>query len=323
MELLRKPPYPLFAPYSVPETNFGYIAVLKDKARNEVLDMTSLSSDSSYKIFYQIPQHIAIYDDFYSFEVYEDEGDEFGDLVVEDNLEIVRPYIDSTSLGSNATEIAKYTQYEKIARAIIDSITGGFYYNKYIMQTTGQGADYISLWNRAYKILRVYENSALVYDINNIDNGPALGDWNYVITKDKASITKVSVAPIIDFNRSEQKQTNLRIAESDSYTLFDTADSGVVFTVSSGSLFPEGYDYTFELEQGYKVVPNDIGDATLMLIEDIECGKLDYFKRYITSYSTDQFKIQIDKSSFEGTGNILVDKILKKYTTDIGKPGVL
>lgn len=323
MELLRKPPYPLIAKYSVPDANFGYIAILKDKSRDQILDTVALSSDPSYQISYVIPDNIVKYDDFYSFEVYEDEGDEFGDLVVEDNLEIVRPYIDPTKLGSSASEIAEYTNYEKIARAIIDSITGGFYYNTYTMQVAGQGADYISLWNRAYKILKVYENSALVYDASNTENGPALGDWNYLITRDKTSITKESVAPIIDFNRSEQKQTNLRIAESDSYTLFDTADSGVVFTVSSGSLFPEGYDYTFELEQGYKVVPNDIGDATLMLMEDIKCGKLDYYKRYVVNYATDQFKIQIDKSVFEGTGNILVDKILSKYVNDMSKPGVL
>jgi hypothetical protein len=323
MELFRKPPYPLTASYDVPDANFGYIVILKDKERNEVLDMVALSSNSSYKILYQVPDSIALYDDFYSFEVYEDQGDQLGEIVVEDNLEIVRPYVDPEKLGSTATEISEYIQYEKIARAVIDSITGGFYYNKYIMQVSGLGADYIPIWNRARKILKVYENSVLVYDINNTETGPALGDWNYFITRDKTSITKESVAPIIDFNRSEQKQTNLRIAESDSYTLFDTADSGVVFTVSSGSLFPEGYDYTFELEQGYKVVPNDIGDATLMLIEDIKCGKLDYFKRYITSYSTDQFKIQIDKSSFDGTGNILVDKILSKYVNDMGKPGVL
>ena len=83
------------------------------------------------------------------------------------------------------------------------------------------------------------------------------------------------------------------------------------------------YDYIFQLEQGYKVVPNDIKDATLMLINDIKCGKLDYYKRYIVNYSTDQYKIQIDKSSLEGTGNILVDKILDKYKTSISKPGVL
>ena len=60
-----------------------------------------------------------------------------------------------------------------------------------------------------------------------------------------------------------------------------------------------------------------------MLIEDIKCGKLDYYKRYITSYNTDLFKIQFDKSMFDGTGNYIVDKILEKYEFNITRPGVL
>jgi hypothetical protein len=90
-----------------------------------------------------------------------------------------------------------------------------------------------------------------------------------------------------------------------------------------GVLFPAGTDYIFDVEKGYKVVPYDIQDATRMLIEDIACGKLEYFKRSIAEYSTDQFKIKIEKSALSGTGNILVDKILDKYITDVKKPGVL
>jgi hypothetical protein len=82
-------------------------------------------------------------------------------------------------------------------------------------------------------------------------------------------------------------------------------------------------DYIFLLETGYKVVPYDIQDATKMLINDIKCGKLDYYKRYVKDYSTEQFKISYDKRLFDGTGNILVDKILDKYITNIVKPWVL
>ena len=59
--------------------------------------------------------------------------------------------------------------------------------------------------------------------------------------------------------------------------------------------FSEGTDYIILLETGYKVVPIDIQDATKLLVEDIRCGKLDYYKRYIKNYSTDQFKIQYAK----------------------------
>ena len=85
----------------------------------------------------------------------------------------------------------------------------------------------------------------------------------------------------------------------------------------------EGADYIILAETGYRVVPYDIQDATLMLIEDIKCGKMDYYKRYVKSFSTDQFKIEYDKGLTAGTGNILVDKILDKYKETITRPGVL
>jgi hypothetical protein len=55
----------------------------------------------------------------------------------------------------------------------------------------------------------------------------------------------------------------------------------------------------------------------------LKCGKLDYYKRYISAYNTDQFRIQFDKSMMDGTGNFIVDKILEKYETTITKPGIL
>ena len=110
---------------------------------------------------------------------------------------------------------------------------------------------------------------------------------------------------------------------SDSFAIFDTEDSGNVQTITAGVGFPNGTDYIFLVETGYKVVPIDIQDATKLLVEDIRCGKLDYYKRYIKNYSTDQFKIEYDKRMIEGTGNIIVDKILSKYVDNIVRPGVL
>jgi hypothetical protein len=44
-------------------------------------------------------------------------------------VSVVRPYVDPTTKGTTATEIADYRKNEEIARAIIDSIVNdGFYY---------------------------------------------------------------------------------------------------------------------------------------------------------------------------------------------------
>jgi hypothetical protein len=323
MEILRIPPYPLSLQYSVPEASSNYFLVISSNDRNEEIIDEELTSSSGAKITYTLPNDFSKYDESYSVSIYEVDGDNRGDIVVEDNLEIVRPYVDPNSLGTTATEIAEYANYEKIARAIIDAhVPGGFYFNTEWLQIVGQGTDYMPLWTRGYKILKVYENAEKVWDVDD-ENGPALADDEYSITKDKTAIIKDPVGGVDSWNRSERKPARMAVAASDSISWFDTEDSGNFQTFRPGVTFPEGRDYMFYIESGYKVVPNDIVDATNILIEDLKCGKLDYYKRYVTNYSTDQFKIQFDKSSFDGTGNILVDKILDKYINNISRPGVL
>jgi hypothetical protein len=102
------------------------------------------------------------------------------------------------------------------------------------------------------------------------------------------------------------------------------ASNGDLGFASPGSpAFQRDFDYTFILDAGYKAIPPEIEYAAKLLIEDIKCGKMEYYKRYITSYNTDQFKIQFDKKMLEGTGNIIVDKILSKYVQTITRFGVL
>ena len=211
---------------------------------------------------------------------------------------------------------------EGLARSIIDSIVGGFYYDRTYLEVVGQGNDYLPLWKKTHKLLKVYENAQLVYDIDNAD-GPALVEYTFLITKDKTAITKDPVLDEGELNRAERKPARIPLAPSDSYNLFDTEDSGLVQTISAGVGFAEGTDYIFQLETGYKVVPYDIQDATRILIEDIKCGKLDYYKRSVKRYETDQFKIEYDKQLLNGTGNLLVDKILDKYVNSITRPGIL
>jgi hypothetical protein len=329
MNILRLPPYPLSVTYTVPDASTDYIIVIED-----VADLTeieeSVTSTANSKITYSLTGDFVKYDKSYAVSIYEDAGSSGadlvrGDIVVEDNLNIERPYVNPTTLATSgtATDIAAYTEYESLARSIIDSITGGFYYNRTYLEVVGQGTDYVPLWKKTHKILKAYENAELVYDLSDTVNGPALKSYTYVITKDKSAITKDPLETTDSLNRAERKYPNIPVAPSDSISLFDTEDSGNVQTIVPAVAFPEGIDCIFLLETGYKVVPNDITDATKMLIEDIKCGKLDYYKRYIKNYSTDQFKIEYDKRMIDGTGNILVDKILDKYIETIIRPGVL
>ena len=221
------------------------------------------------------------------------------DELLDETFEIVRPYVKPSELGKTASEIAEYTKYEEVARAVIDSvIPEGFYYKKKTLEVVGLGADYIPLWWDAKRILAVYENDVLVEG------------RTYEITRDKTAITETVPGGV---NRNEQAPLILPAAGSD---LVDT-----VLPPLRG--FPNGYDYKFVLEVGYPTVPSDIVRAATLLIDDIKCGRNDYYQRYISAYNTDQFRLQFDSRVFEGTGNIIVDKILSKYAKSITRLGVL
>lgn len=286
MEILRIPPYELSARIAVEQENTAYPVIIRDLGDSSVSTLT-LASDSSGYLYVPLS---ADYDASYEIDVYQDVT----------YVDVVRPYVDPKTKGTTASEIAEYAKHEELARAIIDSVViEGFYYKKKVIQTTGTGADYIPLWVDAKEIFRVYENNNLVTS------------RTYEITPDKTAITQSYSGTV---NRLESAPLVLPASPS------DIEDAGVIGTFSA---FPKTYDYTFVLGVGHKRVPEDIVRATELLVEDIACGKLDYYKRYIADYNTDQFKIKFDGKVFDGTGNIIVDKILSKYVKSVRFIGAL
>ncbi len=228
------------------------------------------------------------------------------EILFEDYLTVIRPYINPNDHGTTASEIATYASNEELARAIIDSVCDvEFYYKKKIIQTTGQGTDYLPIWVDAKKVLKVYENNVLLYDADDLENSVSA----FEIIPDGSAIT-------MTFNDAINRDESARI-------LLPASPTDITELDYSARGFPKTWDYTVILEVGYNKVPSDIVRATELLIHDIDCGKLDYYKRYIGAYNTDQFRIQFDKAVFEGTGNLIVDKILDKYRKPIEFVGVL
>ncbi len=221
-------------------------------------------------------------------------------------VSVVRPYVDPNTLGSKASEIEKFTKHEELVRAIIDSvIPEGFYYRKKVIETYGLGADYLPIWQNAQKLLKLKENNVKIFDASD----PEKYNVKYALTQDKTAIT-------IDFDEQINKAeaANLQFPQA----LSDLWDMKFGYRG-----FPKGFDYIIHLETGYKRVPADIKRASLLLIEDVECGKLEYIERYVKEYQTDQYKIKFDGRVFEGTGNLIADKILSKYAKSIRHVGVL
>ena len=307
MEILRVPPYDnIVVNYTVPSgySDVDIFARITDMADLSVSILEFLESSSGDVLNVSLPGR---YDSNHRAEFYT-VSNGIEDLVYEEYYELVRPYVDPNTLGTTASEIAEYTILELVARSMIDTfVPEGFYNKKITIVGTGNGSDYFSLWEKVYRVFKVYENNVLVYDRST----PDLNEFEYVITSDKTAIQRVQ-ADVLELNRYESTAQNLPVASGD-----------LGYYGYEGISFPSGYDYTFVVDHGYITVPADIEYATKLLIEDLKCGKLDYYKRYVTSYNTDQFRIQFDKAMLSGTGNFLVDKILDKYVKTIVKPGII
>lgn len=292
MQILRVPPYNLSVTLDVALATTEYEYTVIDMADSSEVTGEDTSNASS-KITIPLSSK---YDTQYKITVDEEET----------YVDVVRPYIDPNTQGATASDVEAYRKSEELARAIIDSICDvEFYYKKKVIQTTGQGLDYLPIWVDAKKVLKVYENNVLLYNADDLENSVSV----FEITPDGSAITMTFSDAI---NRDESARILLPASPTD-ITELDYSARG----------FPKTWDYTVVLEVGYNKVPSDIVRATELLIHDIDCGKLDYYKRYIGSYNTDQFRIQFDKAVFEGTGNLLVDKILDKYRKPIEFVGVL
>jgi len=298
MEILRVSPYAdISVDFVVPAgiTSSPITVTITDMADLSVSTLTFLNKVSGNILDISLPGK---YDSSYRVQIVKSPGTVSEVVLQDETYEVVRPYVDPSTKASTASDIATYALNEEIARAVIDSIIiEGFYYKKKVLNFTGTGSDYLPIWDDVKKVLTVYENNKLVED------------RQYEVTSDKTAIVEKSTDNI---NRAESAPLVLPAAAS------DYIDPQFIYRG-----FGKTWDYRITVEHGYTTVPSDIVRATEMLVHDIECGKLDYYKRFISSYNTDQFRIQFDKGLFEGTGNIIVDKILSKYAKSITKIGVL
>ena len=320
MIILRQPSsFPITLSYEGLESSTDYSMRIYDD-NSTLLYSYDVTSDGSGELSQEIDQSFEKYDSEYVVYVYSlDSEDEPDQTVVMDNLAIKRPYVNPLLLGDTPEQDTQAVYNERVARAIIDIMTGGFYYSYDTVETVGLGGDYLPMPNRINRINHVYKNNMLVY--NRFASASVVQD-EYIVASDNAAITIKQEGL---YNRSQSKPVDLPLAASDSFNLYNDSDDPIaaLTKVKEFDLFPKDYDYTVVGEFGYPVVPVDIQEATKLLINDLECGKLNYIDKYIKEYKTDQFTIKYDEMAWTGTGNRIVDEILQKYTNNFYKLGVL
>ena len=311
MEVLRIPPFPITTEWDVPAENTEYDIYVEDLVDHS-FEITSQTSSGESVIEYVLPREKVQFDREFLFRIIDKVT---GEIVVDSNLTVYRPYIDPNKLAATEAEVEKYQELEIVARKIIDAyIDHGFYNHKLVIQRVGQGTDYFPIWHEVSKVLKVYENDLLVYDIEDTET-----HWEHVY-KPMLDNSAIYRYPAIigdnqfEYNRLEYNPTRLPTA---------IGDLGFYGRSGQGVAFPRGYDYTFVLDAGYKSVPPEIEIATKYLINDIDCGNNAYWNRFTTQYKTDQFDIKFAPEFFGGTGNLTVDKILDNYKSASIKPGVM
>lgn len=219
-----------------------------------------------------------------------------GDTVVLTNIDVVRPYCNTDNIASalNITDGSEL-DYERITRYIIDSQTQGFSFVRKEKEIVGNGSDYLPVDEKIYKIYKVYQNGQLIFDSTSEVNEVSL-----LISKDGTSI--ISVDPEVPENKINYKQVwRERYLDAD---------------------FNEGSEYVIDGDFGWKVIPQDIQEASELLIQDLKNNTLQYVNRYIESFDNDDYKIKFAKGAISNTGNVTVDKILEKYRNRI-RLGVL
>jgi hypothetical protein len=379
MEVLRVPPYPITTKWTVPAANTAYSVYVEDLVDHS-FETSTITSDSNKQVSYVIPRSKVQFDRDFLLKI----TDSTGEVVVEDNLSIYRPYVDPNTLATTTAEIAEYKKWEIIARSLMDSYlnsTADFYNHKLVIVKEGQGGDYFPIWHNVNKVLKVYENNVLVYNGEDValtiaNQTPTISSGTVTLTTSTAhgfevgdvvriatvspsgyqglfSVTAVPSTTTFSFANSTTGNittpgTVTRVWEYEYKTLLDgsaiarveangtynrSQSTPLRLPPSSGDLggypggalvaFPEGYDYTFILDAGHKTIPPDIERAATILVEELKCGSNDYYTRFVTQYSTDQFDIKFAPQFLEGTGNMLVDKILNNYKGSNFKPAIL
>lgn len=217
------------------------------------------------------------------------------DIVNITNIDIVRPYARPSTLASELSiKTPQAIEYERLARYIIDSHTGGFYFIRKEKEFIGDGTDQLLIDENISKLYKIYENGELIYDSESENN-----ESEYKISRQLNAI-------VLDVPEGNNR-INYKKVWRDRFLDID---------------FFEGYEYIVDADYGWKVIPQDIQEATGLLVQDIVQDNLKYINKYIESFDNDDFKIKFSKNWSATTGNRIVDRILEKYVKPI-RVGVL
>lgn len=216
------------------------------------------------------------------------------------NISLIRPYVSADELAeelgltivsgtpTSVSEINRVTleRYERQARMFINSKIEdkcSLYYKN--VTVVGQDTDVLYIGERTESFDKITKDDEVVYDYYNDIN---LLDYTLEISK-----SKLQLKPFLpQYNIDEGKAMS---------AIYDPG------------YFEGGSVYTIRGEFGWKYVPEQIREATIIMVDDMRCNDFAYRNKGLKSVKNDSFAVEYGDVAFQGTGNLLVDSLIGEF----------
>lgn len=219
------------------------------------------------------------------------------------DVSLVRPYVTAdvlaeelgltivTGTPADTSEVKRSTleKWERQARMFINSKIDEKIRLQYkTVSVIGEDTDYLYLdGHRIESYDKIIKDDEVVYDSQE--------DINLLSYTLVSSNSKLQLKPYLSgYNLDEGK------------AMAALADPGY---------FERGSVYSVRGEYGWKNVPEQIREATIILVDDMRCNDWSYRNKGLKSVKNDSFDIEYTDSIFSGTGNLLVDSLLSEFKT--------
>lgn len=201
-----------------------------------------------------------------------------------------------SELGYSSSPVQpNYISYEKIAsaeraaRMIINTELGFSMIKKEkTVAAYGDGADVLVLSDRIISFEEIRENDELVIDISPPYN---IFGFDVEITETNYALRVVPPNPGDDIDEQE------------------TID----YTGLTHGRFRNGYRYDIKGIFGWNYIPQEIKQATFLLVNDLLCSDSTWRTRYIKKIDSGQMSVEISPRAYNGTGNAIADSLIQKF----------
>lgn len=202
--------------------------------------------------------------------------------------------ISELGYSSNPSQ-PNYISYEKIASAeraarMIINTELGFSMNKKAKTAVayGEGADVLILPERIISFEEIRENDELV-----IDTSPAYNifGFNVEITETNQALRVVPPNPGDDIEEQE------------------TID----YIGLSYGRFRNGFRYNIKGIFGWNYIPQEIKQATFLIVNDLLCSDSVWRTKYIKKIDANQMSVELSPRTYNGTGNAIADSLIQKF----------